>query len=91
MRKIIVTVTTLALAVLSSGLPAFAGGPQVESTIKAKLELRQNGPDVEIRVKVEGLTPDVVFTVRAYLPAASGMAPSSSASAVSPSAGSLSR
>ena len=56
MRKIIVT--TVALTVLSSGLPAFAG-PQRNSTINAELTLKQAGPHVEIEVSAEGLTPVV--------------------------------
>ena len=74
MGKIIVT--TVALAVLASGLPAFAG-PDLSSTIDAELTLEQVGSDIEIDVNVEGLTADVVFTVRAYVPQQPGLSPSS--------------
>ena len=65
MRTTIVT-TVAVLAVLSSGLPAYAKGPQVKSTVEAELKLKQDGPDVQVRVEASGLSPDKLFTVRAY-------------------------
>ncbi len=64
MRTIIVT--TVVLAVLSSGLPAYAEGPQVTSTVKAELKLKQDGPDVQVKVEASGLSPDKLFTIRLY-------------------------
>ncbi len=64
MRTIIVT--TVVLAVLSSGLPAYAEGPQVTSTVEAELKLKQDGPDVQVKVEASGLSPDKLFTIRLY-------------------------
>ena len=64
MRTIIVTIVVL--AVLSSGLPAYAEGPQVTSTVEAELKLKQDGPDVQVKVEASGLSPDKLFTIRLY-------------------------
>lgn len=64
MRHILVI--TLVFAVVSFSLPAYANGPKLKSTIKAELKLRQDGPDVRVKVKASGLSSDKLFTVRLY-------------------------
>jgi len=68
----IVTVAALALVavvvsvmVINSGI-VLAVGPPVKQHVNAQLTLTQQGADVDVGVKAQGLATNVVFTVRAY-------------------------
>jgi len=69
----IVTVAALALVsvavsvlVINSGI-VLAVGPGVTAHIGAVLKLTQQGDDVLVEVKAQGLASDADFTVRAYI------------------------
>jgi len=72
MKMGIGTMATLVLvAVAVSALVLSFGMVQAtEDKVKKSfdLELKQNGPDVDVKVKAKGLEPNVIFTVRAYDP-----------------------
>jgi len=61
----ILAIATAFVAVLTFGIVQ-ATGPSVTEHINAVVKLEQNGNDVDVEVKAQGLATNVVFTVRAY-------------------------
>jgi len=65
MAALVLVAVAVSALVINFGMVQAAGG-DVKASIKADLKIKQNGADVDVKVKANGLKPNVTFVVRAY-------------------------